>query len=97
MIDYAKKNVEDALEVLERKGNDTDHVLFERASRYAKSSRQTTYLSRGGIRKNRTQKDMSSDANIATELALILSWRLGWTVTFWNSAAYHVNDKNADK
>lgn len=97
MDEYAKKTVSDAQELLETKGNDTDHVVFERASYYAKSAAKTTFLSRGGIRKNRTKKDMQSDAEVATELALILSWRLGYTVTFWNRAAFHVNDKNADK
>ena len=80
--------VDEANATIGKHGNATDVLLFERATRYAKSRMETQTASVNGIIHKRRRADIESDNAVLDELAMILSWRLGFTQSFWSNAAY---------
>jgi hypothetical protein len=74
--------------LLAEHGNATDALLFERAAQYSKSAGETTQASVNGIISKRRRADIESDNAVLDELAMILSWRIGYTQSFWRNAAH---------
>ena len=77
----------EAKALLQKRGNSTDIVLFERATKYIALSAETHQTSTNGIISKRRRADVISDGAVAEELTTILSWRLGFTPNFWRGAA----------
>lgn len=78
-------------------GKELMEDMFRFMVRHAQAYLTKTYISRGGLERNKRKKELHQSHLVLEELAKFMSHHLPYTTTFWHGAAIEVAVKAIKK